>query len=385
MKRTLHQADASPVIVESDTTKAVLRIKKMYKILVLLVITGVVLSQAYPRPLYARVKGACKNCHSMHYSKRGTSEGQTYGGRSGPFPILTKGGCLGCHGQNPNGTENIIVIGKSRIPQVIHHMENGDLAGGNFYYVADGYNPDYEKGHNVRDISVPEPPPKDIPWGFIENIIIPGGIGPADWTQQLTCAGKWGCHGNRTIEDPFESIHGAHHADDSVIDGTTVGKSYRFLYGIKGKEHKDWEYLATIDNHNGYKGDPQYNATDTISYLCGQCHVTYHLHPNLGGAFGAERVGCHPADIAFMDVRGGYAGSEYQDYINYRLEAPVAYINPTGREREVRADSIVMCLSCHRPHASDYPQGLRWDYDTMELRGGGPDSGCFACHTEKND
>lgn len=367
--------------MESATIKAGL--SQMQKIFVITII-GIFLSQVYSGFLHARVRGACKVCHSMHYSKGGTSEGETYGERTGPFPILAKGGCLGCHGQAPNGTENIITIGKARVPQVLHHMENGDLAGGNFYYVADGYRPDYEKGHNVLGISTLEPPPKDIPWGFVGNVIIPGGMGPENWTRQLTCAGKWGCHGNRTIEDPFEAIHGAHHEDDSVIDGTTVGKSYRFLYGIKGKEHTDWQYLATIDNHNGYKGDVSYSTMDTISYLCAECHVTYHMHPNLGG-LRAERIGCHPTDIAFTDVRRGYVGSEYQDYIKYNLEAPVAYINPTGREKIVTADSIVMCLSCHRAHATDYKQGIRWDYDTMVVRGGGLDRGCFACHTKKND
>jgi len=263
-------------------------------------------------------------------------------------------------------------------------MENGDLAGGNFYYVADGYNPDYEKGHNVLGISVLEPPPKDIPWGFIGSVVIPGGRGPINWTEQLRCAGKWGCHGNRTIEDPFESIHGAHHADDSVIDGSTVGKSYRFLYGIKGKEHHQWQYQATIDNHNGYKGDPDYNSMDTISYLCAECHVTYHLHPNLGGMY-ADHVGCHPTDITFSDASGGYADSAYQNYINYSLEEPVAYVNPTGREKVVDVNSIVMCLSCHRPHGTEYVQNLIFDYDTMVIHGGGPDRGCFACHTEMND
>ncbi|MBI5756849.1 MAG: hypothetical protein HZA12_07985, partial [Nitrospirae bacterium] len=306
----------------------------------------------------ARVKGKCKDCHSMHSTS------------ITPFPVLTKGGCLGCHGQNPNGVQNIITTGKARIPQVIHHMENGDLAGGNFYYVADGYNPDYSKGHNVSGISLQESPPMNTPSGFIGSVTIPGGIGPVEWPeqQQLTCAGTWGCHGNRTIEDPFKSIYGAHHTDDSEIDGSTVGKSYRFLYGIKGKEHKDWEYLATIDNHNGYEGDISYSSMDTISYLCGECHAKFHPHPYLGGIREALRETLwltHLSDIAFSAVHVGYAGSEYQDYVRYSLETPVAYNNPTGRETVVGADSIIMCLSCHRPHASLYPDMLRWDYTNI--------------------
>ena len=73
----------------------------------------------------ARVKGKCKDCHTMHYSYEG--QGITYGDRQGPFPILTKGGCLGCHGQNTNGFNSIITSGQAKIPQVLHHNENNDL------------------------------------------------------------------------------------------------------------------------------------------------------------------------------------------------------------------------------------------------------------------
>jgi hypothetical protein len=338
----------------------------------------------------AMVKGKCKDCHTMHDSYEGKE--MTYGGRKGPFPALTEGGCLGCHGQNPSGTQDIITIGKARVPQVLHHMENGDLAAGNFYYVADGYNPVYSKGHNVLDISLLENPPMNVPPGFIGGVLIPGGRGPMDWPEQhqLTCAGTWGCHGDRTIEDPYKAINGAHHTDDSVVDGSTVGKSYRFLYGITGKEHKDWEYLATVDNHNGYKGDVTHDTMDTISYLCGECHAKFHPSPNLGGSTEVGQAYTynspwirHPADIAFSTVHGGYAGSEYQGYIKYSLEAPVAFYKPTGGETEVNEDSIVMCLSCHRAHASPYPDILRWDYENMFARSGAPETGCLTCHTKK--
>ena len=336
----------------------------------------------------ARVKGRCKDCHSMHYSYEGGE--MTYGDIAGPFPALTEGGCLGCHGQTPYGTENIITIGKARVPQVLHNMENGDLAAGNFYYVADGYNPVYSKGHNLKGISLQEDPPMDVPPAFMRSVIIPGGLGPADWPgqQQLTCAGTWGCHGDRTIEDPYKAIYGAHHTDDSVIDGSTAGRSYRFLYGITGKEHRDWEYLATINNHNGYKGDMTHSSMDTISYLCGECHAKFHPHSNLGGI---REVGQaynsmwfrHPADIAFSAIHVNFAGSEYQGYVRYSLEAPVAYSRPTGGEEVVDMDSIVMCLSCHRAHASPYPDILRWDYNNMFVRNGLPGAGCLTCHTSK--
>lgn len=332
-----------------------------------------------------QVKGRCKDCHTMHYSYEG--EEVTYGNQKGPFPVLTKGGCIGCHGQNPSGTENIVVIGKTRIPQVLHNMENGDLAGGNFYYVADGYNPDYTKGHNVKGISLQEYPPKNVPPGFIGGILIPGGTNPSYWpsTQQLSCAGTYGCHGNRTIENPYKSIYGAHHEKDTIIDGETVGKSYRFLFGIVGKEHEDWEYQATNSNHNGYKGSNHYDSINTISYLCGECHAKFHAHPNLGGINAVSLNGItwtgHPADVGFDFVHGGFVGSEYQGYTTYNLEAPVAFENPTGKEKIIDENSIVMCLSCHKAHASNYLHILRWDYSKISTET--PGQGCLICHTKK--
>ena len=336
----------------------------------------------------ARVKGKCKDCHTMHYSKEGLEV--TYSYQQGPFPSMTIGGCLGCHGQNPSGTENIISKGKMRVPQVIHHMEEGDLAGGNYYYVADLFSKDYSKGHNVKGISLIEKPPMNTPPGFIESVNIPGGTGPSSWPsfKQLTCSGTYGCHGNRTIEDEFVAIHGAHHEDDSIIDGSTVGKSYRFLYGIVGKEHEKWEYLATENNHNGYKGDQSHDSMNTISYLCGECHGKFHPNPNLGGS---KEVGHaynslwrrHPSDISFSGVHGGYIGSEYQGYVNYNLQSPVAYQNPSGTENIVDSDSIIMCLSCHRAHASQYSDILRWDYSEAQAGNQDTKKGCLVCHTKK--
>jgi len=336
----------------------------------------------------ARVKGKCKDCHTMHNSYEGKA--MTYGNQAGPFLVLTKGGCIGCHGQNPLGAENIITLGKTRIPQILHHMDKGELAGGNYYFVADGYGPDYRTGHNVKGISLQEKPPMDQPPGFISGVLMPGGTGPTYWSgqKQLDCAGTWGCHGNRVTEEPYRAMYGAHHTDDRIIDGLSVGRSYRFLFGITGTEHRDWEYLATPDNHNDYKGDPSAGSISTISYLCGECHARFHPNANLGGS---EEVGHaynsvwrkHPTDIAFSAVHGGYAGSEYQDYVLYSLIAPVAYWEPKDSEKVVDADSIVMCLSCHRAHATRYPDILRWEYSGNATAMGNSVSGCTICHTKK--
>src|SRR4030065_497809 len=49
-----------------------------------------------------------------------------------------------------------------------------------------------------------------------------------------------GCHGTRTIEDPYLSLYRAHRPHICENDGSTAGKSYRFLYGINGVEQPNW-------------------------------------------------------------------------------------------------------------------------------------------------
>jgi predicted CXXCH cytochrome family protein len=330
----------------------------------------------------ARVAGRCKDCH---YVRSGNS------GAIDRYGTLPENDCLECHGHDPTGAGSIGTKGKTRFPQVIHLMQDNDLAAGNFYYVADGFNPDYSRGHNIVGISRPQDPPMNMPPGFMKNVLIPGGAGPAFWRdgRQMNCSGTWGCHGNRTIEDPHKAIAGAHHEDDDTIDGSTVGKSYRFLYGIKGKEHPAWEYLATPADHNGYKGSIDAGGMDTISYFCGECHAAFHPNPNLGGKDDAGRSDYrdarhrHPVDIGFNSVRGGFANSEYEGYVKYSLEVPVAFDEPAGGDDATGSGSVVMCLSCHRAHASPYPSILRWDYSEMTAGAGKPGAGCFMCHTKK--
>jgi hypothetical protein len=97
--------------------------------------------------LWAKVSGECSNCHTMHNSQAGATMA-TYGGTSGENPCLTRGDCMGCHAYNISGTDNVVNIGGSLVPQVRHNAAT-DLAAGNFKYIA---GTDDDKGHNVAAI-----------------------------------------------------------------------------------------------------------------------------------------------------------------------------------------------------------------------------------------
>lgn len=321
---------------------------------------------------HANVTGECVNCHTMHDSQGGAPMA-TYGGISGANPCLTRGDCIDCHAYNISGTANVVNIGGSLVPQVWHNAA-ADLAGGNFKYIATGTNDD--KGHNVAAINQE---------GNTSMFPQPGDQHGAGITAaNFTCAGQYGCHGDRSVPGDIESMRGAHHANDSVIDGISVGTSYRFLKGVLGLENPvtAWRNVSATD-HNEYKGatSPGVSsltspANGTMSGFCAQCHGFYHgsgIDETGGSASPWIR---HPTDFSLP------GSGEYASYTTYSVVAPVARvaipIAPSGTVDPTKTDDdILMCLSCHGAHATNYYKLMRWDNKANN-------SGCVVCHTSKN-
>lgn len=356
------------------------------------VVLGIALVSV-PVSVPAKVTGQCAQCHTMHNSQGGTPMALDIAGaaQTAPNETLLIYGCVACHTGTNDGTNNIPYVNKTTAPIYGTDGTTGEtLAGGNFYWVAKVGNPTGladATGHNVASDGLAT---QD---GTLGNTP-PGGTA---LTSQLTCAGTTGCHGDRTQDSDFGAMSGTHHADDSVIDGTTVVKSYRFLDGVLGLEDSDWEYLPTAAAHNQYQGYDRTADTEmavgSISNLCAQCHNDFHNGSgNVGGTaptaapFASPWVR-HPTDF---DMGNTGATSEYRDYggagVNaYVVAAPVASAAVTTVLQTVTFsdDTIVTCISCHRAHGTPYDDLLRWDYSTVSAGGGGT-GGCFECHTTKN-
>lgn len=297
-----------------------------------------------------------------------------FDGSTTPNEVLLRATCLGCHSE-ANGTswKNSV----SGAPVVLNTVEPTyntakGLAGGNFYYVSTTVD---NTGHNVLsnlDGTLGNTPP-----------------GGTALTAQLRCAGTWGCHGHNgrqggdtAINDETQALKGAHHGDDTPpLPGslTDVAKNYRFLLGIKGKEDTDWEKDYVNTSHNEYKGTsvpPSFTDNVTISFLCGECHGNFHSAAGVGTATPWLR---HPTDIALIST------GEYANYTTYSMVAPVARPNPDSVINTTvvtPGTDIIMCLSCHRAHASPNFKIVRWDYKSSTLSTA--ISGCNVCHTWKN-
>jgi len=313
--------------------------------------------------------GNCSDCHTMHNSQDGEPTAyqlnSSYSGFEANYfsnEFLLISDCTGCHTSTGNST---IV---NNVPVVFNTGAfNNPLAGGNFNYVRT----DDANGHNVTGIKQ-----QDAALG----ITPPGG---SAMSSQLTCAGEYGCHGNRNAgKNDYTAMEGAHHEDDTAgITGTSAGLSYRFLKGIHGKEDSNWEQDNTNTSHNEYKGLTASSSNkESISYLCAVCHGNFHTWEG-----GASEVGTqspwlrHPTDIELKST------DEYASYTTYSMVAPVARPDPgsvADTTTVTPGTDVIMCLSCHRAHASPYYKMLRWDYKNTDISTAL--SGCNICHTSKN-
>ena len=334
------------------------------------------------------ISGPCANCHTMHASQNGTSLG-------GPNPalILGSGGCLACHSDSSASGYKTVAGIKYPIVYTSGGVTGNTTAGGNFYYVTQ--NATY--GHNVAGITSQD--------SIIGSYTPPGfnatyaGWGPSSWSQQLTCGGTYGCHGIRTNVAPyndvnpwvasFAAIRGLHHKPDTYTPGSTA---YRMLFGdastpIKGKPHPTWEVDGT--GQNVYYGASVTGTPDkaTISFLCAQCHGNFHQRPeNIGSSSPWLR---HPTDIPLAGT-WSYFQTDYGTTINYNKETPVAFTGTSYTNYNAttaittfsKTDAIVMCLSCHRAHASPYPDILRFNYASISA-GSGSNNGCLRCHSRQ--
>jgi hypothetical protein len=239
------------------------------------------------------------------------------------------------------------------------------------------------------------------------------------------------------------AISGAHHNSHDGLkdstgysgevshDGQIVADGYRFIPGLIGygnetdgdrwmnvDENSHNEYMGVAANmgssctpchqqghgedSTGGGGTPDvgtgYNTraainsyikvpNNSMSGFCSSCHHTFHSTGTENGASGAFLR--HPSDFVIPE------DGEYAAYDVYDVTAPVSrpladFVTGMSAASDVAGDTdMVMCLSCHKAHASENDYMLRFDYsvqtagDYADIAAATAEGGCMACHTTK--
>ncbi|MCA1796155.1 MAG: hypothetical protein LC645_01200 [Geobacteraceae bacterium] len=344
---------------------------------------------------HAMVSGPCSNCHTMHNSQNAEVVSD-----SGPNAALLTNDCVGCHSSSAHST--YYEMDGTKVPVVLFTGSEPTeyLAGGNFYWVKNDLGNDHTKGHNVF-------------WNEPDQFLDKAPGKPKSTCGTNSChADLSGVYGNN-FKGGCEGCHldVAHHANDhpngepGAVNGGEQGW-YRFLSGhyetgVMGYEDGTWEaglHDGTSHvgetNHNEYLGyvDDDGNSWgfasgvgglgNTTTAFCTGCHGLFHTEQKDANAMWVR----HPSDAVIP------SGGEYADIGDYDPLSPVARPGPTvpteSSATVTAGTDMVMCLSCHRPHGSPYPDMLRWDY-SRQISGGGDNAdegvGCFYCHTSKDD
>ena len=360
-------------------------------------------------PAMAKVSGRCDNCHTMHNSQGGTAMAEDrslwYGSSpelgTPPYGTLLTDTCVGCHSHqsavtyNLDGCEVPVVYTRGGI--------NFDdcLAGGNFYWVAQGGATNDPKGHNVLGIAGQDGSLSDAPGRDTGNTHCSNSCHLSLAVKQTKItdfgSGCQGCH-----------LRPAHHADDSAIVIGAANPStdgyYRFLsghksgknYGVCGIEDSDWQATTIDDNdHNEYLGNAvnlntsakMQSLGNTMTGFCCGCHGNFHDQNTESDGSGSWIR--HPSDAVIKD-KGEYAHAFDLDSNGTHIYDPLVPVARPSLSDSGPSDTInigsdmVMCLSCHVPHGSENDDLLRWDY-MGDCEAGGPaaNCGCMQCHTQK--
>jgi hypothetical protein len=187
----------------------------------------------------------------------------------------------------------------------------------------------------------------------------PGGDFPS---RLLSCTSCHDPHGN----GHFRLLRGAGPVHDGAFAFVNAAPEAEGISLSVGSESNS--------NHTAYRGG--------MSDWCGNCHGDFHnttypavqKHPS-GVTFGAAAATAYNNYNGSADVHGGRPSGAYLAQVPFE---DASQSNTPSSPQGATASSKVMCLSCHRAHASSAPDAGRWDFNVTFLNDDGRQSGSFA-------
>jgi len=303
----------------------------------------------------------CDGCHSMHNSPENPVEGT-------PNNMLLKGSdasstCLNCHAGSGS-----------------YHSLSTDASnwspGGDFFWLTQSYtnsnwsgsvtsDPD-NMGHNVIAAD----------FGLTvdgTNTGAPGGGYPSSRLSCASCHSPHGTANGGTAGGALPiSVSGSYGA--VPVSGTQAG-NYRILNDVGTGMMAPAPIAATSGFGETDASHPAYGAG--MSEWCATCHGGYinssQKHPSGNGEFLNGQSTTYNAYVATGDFTGVQA-TAFTALVQFERQETDKGILAAAVTSTAGPDSSdnVMCLTCHRAHASAFNNITRWDMEHELLAEGWP-------------
>ena len=336
------------------------------------ILTAVAVVAIFAAPAAAFHDGGvahCNGCHTMHNSQGGAimADGGSPGQGISNYLLLgatPSDTCLRCHAGD--GGSYHVLASDPLVP-------TDERGAGDFVFllednVNDGHagatNPiaGYAAGHNIVAPG----------HGISADPVLttaPGGTFPA---ADMACSSCHDPHGT----DSFRLLYGA----NRLV--RTDGSTYLFPNAAPTAEGLGLFFgVESNSNHTAYQGG--------MSAWCGNCHGDFHnnaaalIHPS-GVPLGSDIASAYNAYNGTTDCVNNPAASGLPCGTGTQPTAYLAQVpfedpaNTTTSTAGPSSGSVVMCLTCHRAHATSSPDAGRWDFNVTLLDEDGVESGAFA-------
>ena len=284
----------------------------------------------------------CDGCHSMHNTADNPRTG------SATSANLMKGSdasstCLNCH----NGTGGY---------HVSSTVGDNMKAGGDFFWVKPTSIYDTTTSH----YTVPAPSQRGhnviaADFGLVQDDVLaqaPGGTYPANTLGCTSCHDPHGQKNGGTANGGAAIIASGSYGGDSTLlpAGETYG-NYRIL--------NEDVAAAPVARANGSDG-ASVDYGSGMSTWCAGCHTNFNTATNMHPVNVAVPV-AYNAYVKTGDFTGDVA-TAYDPLVPFeRGVTNGALLDETSTAGVSTGTEVVMCLSCHRAHASAFANSLRWD------------------------